>query len=153
MEIVEGDKDGDGVALMSLGKRKRTAVSKDGVIVMNEINNRDSNLKARLRECLRKFCLSPAGVFYFQGFKSNFIGRIVFLIFKKTHFLIADVTRQLVLEKCNGLTSAQWESIVREDSVVGHFFDEVVGELRHKLSANACRLFKVRFFYFCINYN
>ena len=38
LDNVEGNKDGDGVALMSLGKRKRTAVSKDGVIVMNEIN-------------------------------------------------------------------------------------------------------------------
>ena len=86
LDNVEGDKDGDGVALMSIGKRKRAAVSKDGVIVMNEIQNRDSNLKTRLRECLRKFCLSPAGVFYFQGFKASFIGQILFIIFKNNSF-------------------------------------------------------------------
>ena len=60
--------------------------------------------------------------------------------------MIADVTKLLVLEKCKGLTSTQWDSIVREDSAVGHYLDEVVGELRHKLSANACRLFKVGLF-------
>jgi hypothetical protein len=78
LEDVEG---GDGVTLISLGKRKRAAVSKDGLIVIKEIENGDSNLRARLRECLRKFCLSPAGNFYFQGFKVNFIGRILCSIF------------------------------------------------------------------------
>jgi hypothetical protein len=82
LEIGQEDEEGEGVTLMSLGKRKRTAVSKDGLIVMNAIQNRDNNLKARLRECLRKFCLSPAGNLYFQGFKANFIGQILFLNFK-----------------------------------------------------------------------
>jgi hypothetical protein len=81
LEDVEGDEGGDGVTLISLGKRKRAAVSKDGLIVIKEIENGDSNLRARLRECLRKFCLSPAGVFYFQGFKVHFIGRILCAIF------------------------------------------------------------------------
>ena len=58
------------------------------------------------------------------------------------------MTRPLVLEKCNGLTSAQWESIVKEDIAVGHFLEGVVAELRHKLSANACRLFKASFLHF-----
>ena len=74
VESGEGDAEGDGVTLVSFGKRKRATVSKDGRIVMKELENEDSNLKRRLRECLRKFCLSPAGVFYFQGFKAHFIG-------------------------------------------------------------------------------
>ena len=82
LEDVEGDEGGDGVTLISLGKRKRAAVSKDGLIVIKEIENGDSNLRARLRECLRKFCLSPAGVFYFQGFNAIFIGQILFVNFK-----------------------------------------------------------------------
>ena len=74
VESGEGDAEGDGVTLVSFGKRKRATVSKDGRIVMKELESEDSNLKRRLRECLRKFCLSPAGVFYFQGFKAHFIG-------------------------------------------------------------------------------
>jgi hypothetical protein len=37
---------------------------------------------------------------------------------------------------------------VKEDIAVGHFLEGVVAELRHKLSANACRLFKVSFLHF-----
>ena len=54
-------------------KKKRKLVSSDGEIFLAEL---EDDSKARLRERLRKFCLSAEGHMYFQGMKEKFASKL-----------------------------------------------------------------------------
>ena len=57
-------------------KKKRKLVSSDGEIFLAELEDDSSDFKARLRERLRKFCLSAEGHMYFQGMKEKFASKL-----------------------------------------------------------------------------
>jgi hypothetical protein len=120
---------------------------------MNAIQNRDNNLKARLRECLRKFCLSPAGNLYFQGFKANFIGQILFLNFKN------DSIFDCRGDKTTGTWEVQWldQCSMGVDCERGHccwtFFGRCCRGVEAQVECQCMPIVQGEFLAFCINYN
>ena len=57
-------------------KKKRKLVSSDGEIFLAELEDDSRDFKARLRERLKKFCLSAEGHMYFQGMKEKFASKL-----------------------------------------------------------------------------
>jgi hypothetical protein len=58
--------------------------------------------------------------------------------------MIAEATEAVVFEFCR-LSSKQWLDVVATDVPVSAYLEDVVNEYRYKLSANASKLFKVRY--------
>jgi len=56
-------------------KKKRKLMSPEGEKFLAELEDDSSDFKARLRERLRKFCLSSQGHLYFQGRKEQFASK------------------------------------------------------------------------------
>ena len=122
-----------------------TGTSANGMKFLHEFERAGrTNLKNRFREKIKRFCLKREGLMHFSsdGCKDLITG-CRFSLFKPDSPSIAAETFGVVAHFVK-LSSDEWEAVMKSDKAVASKVENMIGEVRHKVSSNAVHLFEVR---------